>query len=99
RPVENVLGWYIERRERVRKLLWDTTLDVITTGTDVLLEMGLVSLAERETLYAKAQDEDLALTVYCGDAPSAVRRARVVERNASAGEYTQIVPLEFFERA
>jgi predicted kinase len=99
RPSENVVGWYLERRERVRELLWDTTLDVLATGTDVVLEMGLVSRAERETFYAKARDEDLALTVYCVDAPRDVRRERVVKRNASAGEHTQIVPVEFFERA
>lgn len=99
RPSENVVGWYLERRERVRKLLWDTTLDVIATGTDVLLETGLVSLAEREAFYAKAQDEDIALTVYCVDAPRDVRREHVVKRNASTGEHTQIVPMDFFERA
>lgn len=99
RPSDNVVGWYLERRERVRELLWDTTLDITATGTDVLLEIGLVSLAEREAFYAKAQDEDLALTVYCVDAPRDVRRERVSQRNDSAGELTQIVPMEFFERA
>lgn len=99
RPSENVVGWYLERRERVRGLLWDTTLDILAAGTDVLLELGLVSRKEREAFYDKARDEDLKLTVYCVDAPRDIRRQRVVERNASAGEHTQIVPMEFFERA
>lgn len=99
RPSENVVAWYLERRDRVRELLWDTTLEVVATGTDVLLEIGLVSLAERDAIYAKARDEDLALTVYWVDAPRDVRRERVLKRNASAGEHTQVVPMEFFERA
>lgn len=37
--------------------------------------------------------------MYCVDAPREVRRERVVKRNAAAGEHTQIVPMEFFERA
>lgn len=99
RPSENVVDWYLERRERVRRLLWDMTLDIIAAGTDVLLEMGLVARAEREAYYEKARDEDLPLTVYCVDAPRDVRRKRVATRNASPGEHTQIVPMEFFEHA
>ena len=99
RPTENVIGWYLERRERVRGLLWATSLDVIATGTDVLLEAGLVSLAERQAFYEKAQDEDIELTVYLVDAPREVRRERVMARNAAAVEHTQIVPIEFFEKA
>lgn len=99
RPTDNVVAWYLERRERVRDLLWDTAVEILATGTDVLLELGLVSRAEREAFYAKAQDEEVKLTVYCVDAPREVRRQRVVQRNASAGEHTQIVPMEFFDRA
>lgn len=99
RPNDNVVAWYLERRERVRDLLWDTALEILATGTGVLLELGLVSRAERETFYARAQDEDVQLTVYCVDAPREVRRQRVAHRNASAGEHTQIVPMEFFDRA
>lgn len=99
RPSENVLAWYLERRERVRALLWDTTLDILASGADVLLELGLVSQAERQTFYAKALEEDLKLTVYCVDAPRDVRHRRVAQRNSSGEKYVQVVPMEFFERA
>jgi len=99
RPDDNVIAWYLERRERVRSLLWQTALDVLATGTNVLLELGLVSVAERENYYEKANDEDLELEVHCVDAPREVRRKRVAQRNESKAEFTQIVPLEFFERA
>ncbi|PRP94834.1 hypothetical protein ENSA7_76570 [Enhygromyxa salina] len=80
-------------------MVWDTSLDILASGTDVFLELGLVSAVEREMYYAKARDEDLEPVVYLLDAPRDVRRERVAQRNASAGAHTQIVPMELFERA
>ncbi|HWU88672.1 MAG TPA: ATP-binding protein [Kofleriaceae bacterium] len=99
RPQENVIAWYLERRDRCRDLLWDVALNVLGCGTDVLLEIGLLAAAEREAFYAKARDEGLQLAVYLLDAPRAIRRERVAQRNRSVGPFTQIVPIEFFERA
>lgn len=99
RPAENVVGWYLERRQRVRELHWDTTLNILASGIDVFAEPGLVTTAERDTFYTKAQHEGLAITVYFVDAPRDVRRQRVARRNGSIDGYTQVVPMEFFERA
>lgn len=99
RPSGDVLAWYLERRERCRSLLWDTSVDLLTSGVDVVLELGLVATHERETYYAKARDHELTLHVYLVDAPRDVRRERVAQRNSSAGEHTQVVPMAFFERA
>ncbi len=99
RPSDNVVAWYLERGERIRGLLWDTTLDILAAGTDVYLEFGLVAAAERDAFYAKAREHELDLTVYFLDAPRDVRRERVSQRNASADAHTQVVPIEFFERA
>lgn len=99
RPAENVLAWYLERRDRCRELLWDVTLDVLRGGTDVLLEAGLVSAVDREAFYRRARAEDLRTIVYLVDAPRDVRRERVLRRNQAPTEFTQIVPLAFFERA
>lgn len=99
RPEENVLDWYLERRERCRALLWDLALDILAASTDVYLELGLVAARERETYYARARAEDLRVTVYLLDAPRDLRRERVAERNRAAGDNTQVVPLHFFELA
>lgn len=99
RPRENVMGWYLERRERCRGLLWDTTLDLLRHGIDVYLEFGLVSAAEREAFYERARDENVRLRVHLVDAPRDVRRERVIERNRSERPFCQVVPPEFFERA
>jgi predicted kinase len=99
RPSENVMAWYLERRDRCRDLIWDVALSVLHCGSDVFLELGLLAAMERETFYAKARDEGLRLVVYLLDAPRAVRRERVAQRNRSSGPFVQIVPSEFFERA
>lgn len=97
RPSENVLDWYLERRERCRSLLWDVTCDALRTGTDVILEIGLLTAAERAHFYEQAQD--FTLKVYVFDAPRDVRRERVLKRNDRAEPFTQRVPVEMFERA
>lgn len=99
RPKENVIDWYLERRERCRELLWDVALDVLRCRIDVFLEIGLLATVEREAFYARVRDEGIRLAVYLVDAPRAVRKERIIQRNLSAGPFTQVVPLEFFERA
>ena len=99
RPQDNVIAWYLDRRERCRGLLWDVALDVLRGGVDVVLEFGLVTIADREAFYEKAQAEDLRLVVYLVDAPRDVRRERVLRRNKTHSPFNQIVPIEFFERA
>lgn len=99
RPQDDVMSWYLERRERCRGLLWDVALEVLRGGMDIVLEFGLVTVADREAFYEQARAEDLRLLVYLVDAPRDVRRERVLQRNNAPGPFTQIVPLELFERA
>jgi predicted kinase len=99
RPQEDVIAWYLERRERCRALLWDLACEILSSGVDVFLELGLVASHEREAFYARARSGDLQLVVYLLDESRDIRRERVVERNRSAEEHTQIVPMPFFEVA
>lgn len=99
RPAEGVLGWYLERRDRVRELVWDLALEAVEAGTSVHLELGLVTAAERHTWLERARGRDLAITVTLLDAPREVRRARVAQRNLDPAPHTQQVPPAFFEAA
>lgn len=99
RPKEDVITWYLERRERCRGLLWQVALEVLRGGMDVFLELGLVTAADREASYERARAEDVELVILLVEAPRAVRRERVLLRNQAAGPLTQVVPMEFFERA
>lgn len=109
RPKENVVEWYLERKERCSRLMWDLALELLSAGVEVYLELGLVTTAERAAVYARAHEEALKLAVYFLDAPRELRRERVTARNTAvrdtavrntaAGPHTQVVPLEFFEKA
>jgi predicted kinase len=99
RPQEDVIAWYLERRERCRALIWDLACELLGSGADVFLELGLVTSQEREAYYTKAREREFQLVVYLLDESRDIRRERIVERNRSAGEHTQIVPIPFFEVA
>ena len=99
RPQQDVMDWYLERRDRCRGLLWDVAVDVVRCGTDVFLELGLLAATEREAFYARAREAGLQWVVDLLDAPRAVRRERVEQRNQAAGPFTQVVPIAMFERA
>lgn len=99
RPAEGALAWYIERRERCRNLLWDLARDVVSCGTEVYLELGLLQSREREAYYVRARADGFRFIVHVLDAERSIRRERVAARNLSPGLYTQIVPPEFFELA
>jgi len=99
RPAEGVLDWYLERRERCRALIWDLAGEALDAGTDVWLELGLLTATERVEAYRSARAEDRSLVVHLVDAPRDVRRERVLARNESGAAHTQVVPPAFFERA
>ncbi len=99
RPAEDVMAWYLERRERCRALLWDVAASALACGVDVWLELGLLARLEREAFYEQVRGRDLALQIHVLDAPRDVRRDRVARRNQAGEPHTQIVPPAFFERA
>lgn len=99
RPEQDVLAWYLERRERCRAVLWDVALSAINLGSDVWLEIGLLAATERQAFFDTVRGLELAFQVVVVDAPRDVRRQRVLQRNAAPRPDTQIVPPEFFERA
>ncbi|HEY0143880.1 MAG TPA: AAA family ATPase [Thermoanaerobaculia bacterium] len=100
RPETNTLEWYIERTHRCVDQIWRITEDVIATGTDVVLEIGLILRRDRETLYARVDAQAYDLTIYVLDAPREIRRERVMRRNEERGEtFAMEVPPHFFELA
>jgi len=99
RPPTGVMEWYVARRERVRSLIWDTARQVTGAGGDVILELGLVTEAERMAAYRTASLVDVDVRIRLLDAPRSLRRERVAQRNQEGGPFTQVVPPPFFEAA
>lgn len=100
RPAEGLLPWYIARKERCLSQIWKIASEVIDTGHDVVLELGLVEKASRQRFYELVAAAGYRLTVYALDAPRDVRRERVRARNRDKGPtYAMEVPDAFFEMA
>lgn len=100
RPSENFMQWYIERKDRCIEQIWSVACEMIETGIDVVLEMGLVQLADREGFYSRVDGAGYELHVYLLDASTEVRRQRVRARNLEQGStFKMEVSDEIFELA
>ncbi|MBV1857316.1 MAG: alpha/beta fold hydrolase [Nannocystaceae bacterium] len=99
RPQDNVLGWYLERRDRCREAIWGMARDLVNSGADAYVELGLLTQAERELYVGRARAQGSSLLMHVADAPREQRREWVRARNQSGAPFTQVVPPAFFERA
>lgn len=100
RPAEGVMAWYSERKRRCIEQIWKVTVAVLGSGTDVILELGLLTRAEREAFYQRADNAGIEVAVTVLVAPREVRRERVRQRNRErGGTFRMEVPDAFFELA
>lgn len=95
-PIE--YDWMVERVGRCESQIWSTAAAAIAAGTPVILDIGLMRRADRARVREIAEGAGLDLTFHFVDAPQAVRRARVAQRNVVRGETFAIeVTPELFE--
>jgi predicted kinase len=101
RPVgEFAPAWYIERKQRLLEVVWNHSRRILASGSDALLELGLIQRLPRIDFCRRVQAEGFDLVVHVLDAPYEVRRARVQRRNTEKGEtFAMVVPDRVFEMA
>ena len=100
RPEGNVVPWYLERKDRLLELIWDHSRRILASGTDVILELGLIQRQPRVEFCQRVRDDGFDLVLYVLDAPLEVRRERVRRRNAEKGStFSMVVPDHIFEVA
>jgi predicted kinase len=100
RPPTGLSEWYIERAGRCVEQIWALAQALVASGTDAVLEIGLLQRAAREAFYRRVEAAGRGLSVYVLDAPRDVRRARVLARNVQRGAtFSMPVPPEIFELA
>lgn len=100
RPVKEVMLWYSERKERCIEQMWKLTRSLVACKVDTVLELGLIRRSLREDFYRRVDATGHPLSVYVLDAPRAVRRQRVRERNrAQTATFSMEVPDAIFELA
>ena len=100
RPAGDFVPWYVQRKERLLALIWSHSRRILASGTDVILELGLIQRQSRVAFGRQIQDEGFELVVHVLDAPLEVRRERVRRRNAEKGStFAMVVPDHVFEMA
>ena len=100
RPEQNVIHWYIERKNRLIDLIWNHSKRLLDNGCGVILELGLIQQAHRIDFCSHVQSEGYDLTIHILDAPIQVRRERVRQRNQQKGAtFSMVVPDHIFEIA
>lgn len=101
RPSDGFVQWYSERKARCIRQIWDVACEILDSGgTSVILELGLVTRADREAFYRRVDATDYTLRIYLLDTPLERRRQHVRERNRQkAGSYKMEVSEEIFELA
>lgn len=100
RPHTGVPEWYADRAERCIAQILKVMRSILQAGTDVVLEIGLIQRRDREILYRSPELLGCEVSIYVLDAPRAVRRERVEQRNEKQGEtFSMNVPPAIFEMA
>lgn len=97
---DDIMDWYLERKDRCIEQIWQVALEVLSSGSDVVLELGLVRRLDREAFFARVDMDEHPLLVHALDAPREVRRERVRTRNRERGAtHSMDVSDAVFERA
>jgi predicted kinase len=78
--------WMLERVGRCEAQIWSVAAATIAAGTSVILDIGLMRVADRDRVRQIAEATELPLQFHFVDAPQEVRRARVASRNEVRGE-------------
>jgi len=100
RPESNVIPWYLEHKERLLELIWKHSRQILASGTDVILELGLIQRQDRTAFCQRIKDEGFELMVYVLDVSRDERRERIQRRNAEKGStFSMVVPDHIFELA
>lgn len=100
RPAGDFVPWYVERKGRLLDLIWRHARGILASGTDVILELGLIQRHARSEFCQRVQSEGFELTLHVLDAPLEVRRERVQRRNVDKGStFFMVVPDHVFDLA
>jgi predicted kinase len=85
RPARMDLAWVMARVARCQQQIWATCTQILTTGTPVVLELGLMRAQDRQRAQALAEATGCQARFHFTDADRATRWQRVQERNLDKG--------------
>lgn len=100
RPQADFVSWYMARKDRLLALILNHVRELLAANMDVALELGMIQRAPRQAVLRELQQAGIAFTVHFLDAPLAIRRERVRQRNVVQGAtFSMVVPDHVFEMA
>ncbi|XOV89954.1 MAG: AAA family ATPase [Pseudomonadota bacterium] len=100
RPTSASVDWYLTRKERCENQIWRTAVTILKAGSDVILELGLLTRENRQAFSKRASDAGFVVQIHVLDAPLAIRRERVRQRNLARGNTWHLdITDEMFERS
>ena len=100
RPSTGNIEWYLERKDRCIEQIWKISCDIMASGSDIILELGLIQMADRKRFYRRVAPAGYHLKIYELYAPRDLRRERVQNRNEEKSKtYSMDVPDAIFELA
>lgn len=100
RPQDNFVPWYIDRKDRLIKLILNYARSVLDSNNSIALEIGLIQQARRVELLRQIQQEGISFSIHVLDAPRSTRHERVKQRNIEQGAtFSMVVPDHIFEIA
>jgi predicted kinase len=86
RPAVMDMSWIAPRVVRCQSMIGSTALQVLATGTDVVLELGLLREADRDRAQSMIEAAGHEVSFVFVDADLALRQHRVLQRNLHRGE-------------
>jgi len=79
------LEWFLERIERAETLILDMILQLESSNTDSILDLGLSKFEHREKFRRFAEENNFEITMHFLDISKTTRLNRVIKRNSERG--------------
>ncbi|WP_288469462.1 MULTISPECIES: AAA family ATPase [Comamonadaceae] len=100
RPEGDFVPWYVQRKDRLLRLIWSHSRKILASGREVVLELGLIQRWQRNEFCRMIANEGFSPRIHVLDAPLEIRRQRVRHRNEEKGStFSMVVPDHVFDMA
>ena len=83
---EDGLNWFLERIERSETIMMDLIIQLESSGTDTILDLGLSKFIHREKFREFATENGFECRLHYLDISKEIRRKRVLNRNKNKGD-------------
>ncbi|MFC5476323.1 AAA family ATPase [Paraherbaspirillum soli] len=80
------INWAMTRVTRCETLIWSSSMQILTSGRDVILDLGLLRATDRDRLSSLVEASGHRVLPCFVDADRSVRRQRVLQRNVEQGD-------------